>query len=119
MPELTVYFETAEGADLTATASALQAKVKELPNVEAASSDPMQYRNIGVTEIMMGITMGVALIQSGTVAVKGLTELMDAIKKLCDSVDGVKKGFIQIGLKKVPLDHPLTEADAKKLLADA
>jgi hypothetical protein len=117
MPELTLFFETAEGANLDATAAALQAKAKVLPHVEAASSDPMQYRSLGVPEIMMGITMGVALLQSGTMAVKGLTDLMDALKKLCDSVDGVKKAYVQIGLRKVPLDQPLTEADAKKLLA--
>jgi carbamate kinase len=115
MLKLTVYFEAEPGADLQQAAAAVQEKAAALPEVTSASAQAMVTHGLGPQEIMMGLQTASSLMASATTAVVGLTALVAALKKLASEVPALKKMKMQVGLKKVDVDH-LTADDVQKLI---
>lgn len=111
MANITVFFEPDKGADLHQIAALVQEKTAALPNVTAASAQPVVTRGFDPSQIMMTAT---AVMGTATAGIVALTALIQALEKLGDEIPALGKVMVQVGLKKVPADQ-LTEHDIKKL----
>ena len=113
MPSLTLHFEADHDADLSAATAELKEKASAIPEVEVSQAQPMHYRTIGPSEILLALTVAGAVLQGTTTAVKDLTALLDSLKALAQSAKGVKQAFLEVGLKKIPVEQ-LTVQDLQK-----
>jgi hypothetical protein len=111
---LTLHFRAAEGVDPAVAAADLQQQLSGLPHVTNAETRAEQYRSIGPSEIITGLTLGFALLHESTQVVSELSKLLDAIKQLIKSGKGLHEAFVEIGMRKVPLDQ-LSQADLETL----
>ena len=114
MANLTLHFQTQEGTDPEAAAQALEQQLVNLPSVGSAEARADKYRSLGPAEIIAGITLAVGVIQSTTVAAQALTKLIDAVKGLVQSGKGLHTAFIEVGMRKVPVDK-LTPQEIESL----
>jgi hypothetical protein len=96
------------------SAKDLEQQLVTLPSVGSAEARADNYRSLGPTEIIAGITLAVGVIQSTTVAAQALTKLIDAVKSLVQSGRGLHAAFIEVGMRKVPIDK-LTPQDIESL----
>jgi hypothetical protein len=114
MANLTLHFQAKEGTDLEVSAKDLEQQLVTLPAVSLAEARADNYRSPGLTEIIAGITLAVGVIQSTTVATQALTKLIDAVNALLHSGRGLQAAFIEVGMRKVPIDK-LTPQDIESL----
>jgi hypothetical protein len=115
MANLTLHFQAKEGADPVASAKDLEQQLGILPSVGSAEARADNYRSpLGPTEIIAAITLAVGVIQSATVAAQALTKLIDAVKGLVQSGQGLHAAFVEVGMRKVPIDK-LTPQDIESL----
>ena len=114
MAKLTLHFQAKEGADPEALARDLEQHLATLPSVGSAEARADNYRSLGPTEIIAGITLAVGIIQSTTLASQALTKLIDALKGLLQAGQGLHAAFIEVGMRKVPIDK-LTPQEIESL----
>ena len=114
MANLTLHFQAQEGADPEAAAKDLEQQLATLPSVGSAEARADTYRSLGPTEIIAGITLAVGVIQSATVAAQALAKLIDAVKGLVQSGQGLHAAFVEVGMRKVPVDK-LTPQEIESL----
>jgi len=112
MPDLVMHFEAGQEADLNSVALALGAKASELPDVERAEARPEHLRAIGVTEVLLIITVTTELIKDAGALEDALKHLIDSTKKLAESL-GLRKSRAEMGMRQVPLDK-LTPEDLRE-----
>jgi hypothetical protein len=110
-----LHFQGADGVDVAAAAKDLQRQLTALPHVATADTRAEQYRGLGPSEIIAGLTLGFAILHESTQVVGELTKLLDAIKQLIKSGQSLKAAFVEIGMRKVSLDQ-LTPADLDTLV---
>jgi hypothetical protein len=114
VPKLTLHFQAAEGVDPAVAAADLQQQLAALPHVTNAETRAEQYRSIGPAEIITGLTLGFAILHESTQVVSELSKLLDAIKQLVKSGQSLREVFVEIGMRKVPLDQ-LSQTDLETL----
>ena len=114
MANLTLHFQAKEGIDPEASAKDLEQQLVTLPSVGSVEARADKYRTPGPTEIIAGITLAVGVIQSTTVAAQALTKLIDAVKGLVQSGRELHAAFVEVGMRKVPVDK-LTPQDIESL----
>jgi hypothetical protein len=114
MANLTLHFQAKEGTDPGVSAKDLEKQLVALPSVGSAEARADTYRSLGPAEIIAGITLAAGVIQSATVATQALTKLIDAVKGLVQSGHGLHAAFIEVGMRKVPVDK-LTPQDIESL----
>ncbi len=114
MANLTLHFQAQPGADPEASAKDLEQQLATLPSVGSAEARADNLRSLGPTEIIAGITLAVGVIQSTTVAAQAVTKLIDAVKGLVQSGRGLHAAFIEVGMRKVPIDK-LTPEEIESL----
>ena len=85
-----------------------------MPEVTTAEIRADQYRSIGPTEIIAGLTLAVGLMHESVQAAETLTKLLDALKQVVVSAKGLRGAFVDVGMRKVPLDQ-LTQTDVETL----
>lgn len=114
MPKLTLHFQPAEGVDPNAAAKELEQKLAALPEVTNAETRADQYRSIGPTEIIAGVTLAVGIIQESAAATEAVSKLLDSVTHLIQSSKNLKNAFVEVGMRKIPIDQR-TEKDVETL----
>jgi hypothetical protein len=118
MAKLTIHLQAAEGTDPKALAGDVQQELEKLPDVHTAETRTEQYRSIGPTEIIAGLTLAVGILETSAKATEALAKLLDGIQAVVKSAKGLHAAFVEVGMKKVALDQ-LTPEDLQKLAAHA
>jgi hypothetical protein len=114
MANLTLHFETTEGANPEEVVKDLQQRLTSLPEVKSADTRAEKYRSIGPTEIVTALTLAAGVFQAATLTATALAKLLDSIKELIKSGQGLRQAFVFIGMRKVPIDQ-LTPKDCEAI----
>lgn len=98
MPNMTLHFDTAPGADAAALAAQLQSGLAELPGVEKAIARPVESRDLSLdaTAVMSFLTIA-------PVVIAHAAQLVDSIKQLVVSSQGLKNAIIEISGRRIPV----------------
>ena len=96
----------------------MQQQLASLPQVAAAETRADQYRAIGPTEIIAGLTLAVGVMHESVQAAETMAKLLDALKQVVISAKGLRGAFVDVGMRKVPLDQ-LTQKDVETLTSRA
>lgn len=98
MPTLTLRFDTAPGTDAAALAGQLQSGLATLPEVERSGAQPLGTRDFGVTAAAV---MG--FITVAPIVLNKASDLIDAIKRLIESSEGLRNAVVEIHGKRIPV----------------
>jgi hypothetical protein len=98
MPNMTLHFDTAPGVDATALAAQLQTGLAELPGVEKAIARPVESRDLALdaTAVMSFLTVA-------PVVIAHAAQLVDSIKQLILSCQGLKNAIVEISGRRIPV----------------
>lgn len=103
MPKLTVHFELTDPVNPESIATDVGKRLATLPSVETTDTKVNQYRAVGSPdEILAWITLSVAILHEGRVAVDELRKFLESLAALKKSGERI---LIELGLRKIPVDE--------------
>ena|ERR1700719_1390347 len=111
MANVALHFDAEPGMDAAAVAQQLQDRCAQLAEVEAARSEVLRNRAVGVDDILLVLSTSTSLLAAGTLTLEALRQFIVAIKKLAEEL-GLKKVEVEGDGGVIPLEE-LTEADAQ------
>jgi hypothetical protein len=98
MPEIVLHFDTAPGANAEALTTELRSELAALPDVESSDAQALAPRDFGATA---AVVMGFLTV--APIAINKAADLIDAIKRLVESSEGLRNAIIEISGRKVPV----------------
>ena len=98
MPDILLHFETAPGTDASALAAQLQSALATLPDVQHSGAQPIASRDFGATAALV---MG--FITVAPIVLNKASDLIDAIKRLVQSSEGLRNAIVEIHGRKIPI----------------
>jgi hypothetical protein len=115
MPDLTLHFKLAPGADKAAVAHLIEEQLGASPDVETATVDSDQSTRFvfGGAEVIAAITVAGQIAGSVTAVITALQKIQELVKAAAQN-GGVQKVLLDVGYRSVPIEE-LTEADKEEV----
>ena len=98
MPEIVLHFDTAPGADTEALTTELRSALAKLPDIESSDAQALAPRDFGATA---AVIMGFLTV--APIAINKAADLIDAIKRLIESSQGLRNAIVEISGRKIPV----------------
>ncbi len=95
---LKLHFQTAPGTDASALAAQLQSALSAVPEAEHAGAQPVATRDLGSTEVAI-----MAFLTVAPVVITKATAIIDALKQLVQSSQGLHDAIVEIHGRKIPV----------------
>jgi hypothetical protein len=111
MTDVTLHFKAAPGMDATAVAKQLQERCAALAEIEAARSERLASRVIGVDDVLLVLTVSAKLFAAGALSLEALKRLLVAAKAVAEEL-GLKSVTVEGAFGRQVDPAKLTEADA-------
>ena len=121
MPEINMVFELKNKNALNQVAHTLQDRISAMDTVQkvqATPETPEQMRMTGV-EIAAAIGVTVVVLRSGTELLEGLQKFVKQLKSLMTEIHDLKKVYVELGSRRVPVDWNSTDSKLLDLVAES